>query len=163
MPLLVIEARPDDLEGLRAFAGRCSPETLHRRFHGVGSRTVERELRRVAVPTPNYRSWVAVDDGGNLRGTATLARSRSGAAEAALLVEDAWFRRGAGRALVAELGAHARRRGLDPIVARVQADNERALRFLRAVVPGARIRFDGAGELEVRVLVGHEARTREAA
>jgi ribosomal protein S18 acetylase RimI-like enzyme len=70
-----------------------------------------------------------------------------------LLVEDAWFRRGVGRALVGALCADARRRGVDGVVAWVQADNERALRFIRAVAPGASVRFVGGAELEVRVPV----------
>lgn len=171
--MLLRASRPEDLESLRAFTDRCGPETLYRRFHGSGRRAIERELGRVACSTVDHRSWVVVA-GGDVRGTATLARSRTGASEMAVLVEDAWFRRGIGRALVGELTAHAASRGLATIVAWVQADNEAALRFIRAVAPGASVRFVGGAELEVQVPVpvsvpvsaavsGPSERTREAA
>ena len=149
---LLRASRGEDLEALRAFVDRCSAETLYRRFHGAARRAMERELQRIASPGESHRSWVLVT-GGEVRGTATLARSRSGAFEMALLVEDAWFRRGVGRALVGELRADARRRGVDWVVAWVQAENERALRFFRSVAPGAKVRFAGGAELEVRVPV----------
>ena len=167
--MLLRASRPEDLESLRAFVHRCSPETLYRRFHGAGGRAIERELGRVASSTVDHRSWVALADG-EVRGTATLARSRTGASEMAVLVEDAWFRRGIGRALVGELSAAAASRGLDTVVAWVQADNEPALRFIRAVAPGASVRFVGGAELEIQVPVPVPAaaavpseRTREAA
>ncbi|HEY6697297.1 MAG TPA: GNAT family N-acetyltransferase [Acidimicrobiales bacterium] len=168
--MLLRASRAGDLERLRAFIARCSPETLYRRFHGTGPQAIERELMRIAAPADNHRSWVVVD-GGEVRGTASLARSRSGATEMALLVEDRWFRRGIGRALVGELMAHAELVGVEMVTAWIQADNERAVRFIRAVAPGASIRFVGGAELEVQIPVAALAlgpartaiRTREAA
>jgi GNAT superfamily N-acetyltransferase len=168
--MLLRASRAGDLERLRAFIARCSPETLYRRFHGTGPQAIERELTRIAAPADNHRSWVVVD-GGEVRGTASLARSRSGATEMALLVEDRWFRRGIGRALVGELMAHAELVGVEMVTAWIQADNERAVRFIRAVAPGASIRFVGGAELEVQIPVAALAlgpartaiRTREAA
>jgi ribosomal protein S18 acetylase RimI-like enzyme len=159
-----------DLEALRAFIARCSPETLYRRFHGTGPRAIDRELVRIASPADDHRSWVVVD-GGEVRGTATLARSRSGATEMAVLVEDRWFRRGIGRALIGALMAHAELAGLETITASIQADNERAVRFIRGVAPQASIRFVGGAELEVQLpvdaaasgLVAAASLTREAA
>ena len=168
--MLLRASRAGDLELLRALIARCSPETLYRRFHGTGPRAIERELTRVASPADEHRSWVVVD-GDEVRGTASLARSRSGATEMALLVEDRWFRRGIGRALVGALTAHAELVGLETITASIQADNERAVRFIRAVAPQASIRFVGGAELEVRLPVAAVASglapatspTREAA
>jgi ribosomal protein S18 acetylase RimI-like enzyme len=151
--MMLRASRAEDVESLRAFIDRCSPETLYRRFHGSGPQAIERELTRIASPADNHRSWVVVA-GGEVRGTATLARSRSGATEMAVLVEDRWVRRGIGRALLGELTAHAELTGLDTISAWVQADNERAVRFIRAVAPRASIRFVGGAELEVRIPVG---------
>ena len=150
--MLLRASRGGDLEPLRAFVGRCSPETLYRRFHGTGPRAMDRELRRIASPVDTHRSWVVVD-GGEVRGTASLARSRSGATEMAVLVEDRWFRRGIGRALVGALMAHAERAGIDTVTAWIQADNERAVRFIRAVAPQASIRFVGGAELEAQLPV----------
>jgi GNAT superfamily N-acetyltransferase len=150
--MLLRASRAGDLELLREFVARCSPETLYRRFHGTGPHAIARELTRIASPTDSHRSWVAVE-GGEVRGTASLARSRSGATEMAVLVEDRWFRRGIGRALVGELIAHAERTGLDVVTAWIQADNERALRFIRAVAPQASIRFVGGAEFEAQLPV----------
>lgn len=151
--MLVRASRAEDLRPLQAFIGRCSPETLYRRFHGTGPQAIERELTRIVSPADNHRSWVVVA-GGGVRGTATLALSRSGATEMALLVEDRWFRRGIGRALVGQLTAHAEHAGIETVTASVQADNERAVRFIRAVAPRASIRFVGGAELEVRIPMG---------
>jgi len=144
-------ARADDREGLSALAERSSDDTLWRRFHGAGGRVVERELDRIAHPTDGHRSWVALSPDGAIRGTATLATGRDGAVEAAFLVEDAWFRRGIGRSLFAALAAEARLSGIPRVVARVQADNERAIRFLRVLQSGAHATFVGDGEVEVVV------------
>ncbi|HKA85307.1 MAG TPA: GNAT family N-acetyltransferase [Acidimicrobiales bacterium] len=155
--MLLRASRGGDLEPLRAFIGRCSPETLYRRFHGTGPQAMDRELRRIASPDDSHRSWVVVD-GGEVRGTASLARSRSGATELALLVEDRWFRRGIGRALVGALATHAQLAGIDTITAWIQADNERAVRFFRALAPQASIRFVGGAELEAQLPVAAMAR-----
>jgi ribosomal protein S18 acetylase RimI-like enzyme len=69
----------------------------------------------------------------------------------AFLVEDAWFRRGVGRALFVAVAAEGRRRGLDTVGATVQADNEPALRFLRSLAPGARLRYAGIAEVEATI------------
>ncbi len=150
--MLLRTSRAGDLELLRAFIARCSPETLYRRFHGTGPQAIDRELTRIALSVDNHRSWVVVD-GGEVRGTASLARSRSGATEMALLVEDRWFRRGIGRALVGALTAPAAVAGPETITAWIQADNERAVRFIRAVAPRASIRFVGGAELEAQIPV----------
>ncbi len=143
---------PADLAQLEALVERCSPDTTYRRFHGAVGHVVARELDRIAHPSAEHRSWVASVDGA-IRGTATLAWGRDGSADAALLVEDGWFRRGIGRALFEALAAEAIRAGVPAVTAWVQADNDRARRFFRSVAPGARTAFTGGGELEIVVPV----------
>jgi GNAT superfamily N-acetyltransferase len=155
---VVRPARPQDHEALAAMVERASAETLRRRFHGAGQRVVDRELDRIAHPSDVHRSWVALSPDGAVRGTATLATSRDGTVEAAFLVEDAWFRRGIGRSLFAALTAEASRSGVERVLARVQADNEPAIRFLRAVRAGVRATFVGDGEVEVMVPVERAVR-----
>lgn len=104
-------------------------------------RSVRRELARIATPTATHRSWVAVDRHGAVRGTATLAWSRTGEVEVAFLVEDGFRRRGIGRALVTAAGHEAAARGVAVVVAHIQGDNATASRFVRAVVPDASLRF----------------------
>ena len=144
---------PTDVDALGALVDRCSDESLYRRFHGAAGPYVRRELERVASPTWLHRSWVAVADGA-IRGTATLAWSGSGQTDIAVLVEDAWFRQGIGRALLHRLTSEARRRGVDVLRATVQADNDRAVRFLRGVAPDATVRFAGGAEVDVHIQVG---------
>ena len=148
---VVRPARADDLAALAAMTARVSDDTLWRRFHGAGRRVVERELDRIVHPTDAHRSWVALSPDGAIHGTATLASGRDGTVEAAFLVEDGWFRRGIGRTLFAAIAVEARRSGVSEVVARVQADNERAIRFLRGLRAGARATFVGDGEVEVVV------------
>jgi GNAT superfamily N-acetyltransferase len=141
-------AEPADLAQLQALLDRCSADTQYRRFHGAVGHAVRRELERIATPVANHRSWVATD-GTAIHGTATLATGSDGAVEAAFLVEDAWFRRGLGRALFAALARDARHVGIDAVTAWVQADNETARRFLRSMAPAARTAFAGGGELQI--------------
>jgi N-acetylglutamate synthase-like GNAT family acetyltransferase len=153
-PVWLRPARPDDLPRLGDLLERCTPETLYRRFHGTTHEPMRQEIARVAAPdTPErHRSWVAVGVDGAVRGTGTLAWRHDDTPEIALLVEDAWFRRGIGRGLVHRLAGDARRSGAGAIVAWVQGDNMQAIRFLRAVAPGARMAFD-SGELAVTIPV----------
>ncbi len=170
---VVRPTEPADLARLEALVARCSDATLYRRFHGAGRRPIGRELERVAASTAIHRSWVAVTHDGEAHGTATLAWGRSGTVEAAFLVEDEWFRRGIGRSLFAALAAGAARAGVDAVMASVQADNDRAVRFLRAMSPDVRPTYVGGAVLEVRVPVrgvattvaptSERARTAEAA
>lgn len=150
--LRVREAEPRDELGLVALLARSSARSRHRRFHGAGDGAVRRELARIARPTATHRSWVAVA-GGDVVGTATLALGRDGVAEAAFLVEDDWARRGVGRRLFAVLAVHAHRLGLPEVIARARTDNPEVRGFLRALAPGARTRFAGAGEVDVVVPV----------
>lgn len=153
-------AGPADLAPLAGLVERCSRDTIYRRFHGAAERPIRRELGRIAAPTATHRSWVAVGADGEVHGTATLAWSRAGTVEAAFLVEDACFRRGIGRALFAALAAEAARAGAPAVVATVQADNDRAVRFLRSVTGGVRPQYVGGAELEVTVPVAPVASER---
>jgi GNAT superfamily N-acetyltransferase len=141
-----------DLPALGALTERCSFDTLYRRFHGATGTPLRRELARVATCTDDHRSWVAVAEG-EVRGVATLAVGRSGEVEVAFLVEDAWQRRGLGRALARRVNAEARRAGYGRLTALVQADNERVVRFARSLAPGTQVTFDGAAEYRLTIPV----------
>lgn len=156
-------AGPADRSAVDAMVERCTAETLHRRFHGPVGRAARQEISRITSPTERHRSWIAVDPSGAVHGTATLALGGSGVAEAAVLVEDGWRRRGIGRALVGALTDDARRSGLGAVVAAVHADNVPAVRFVRALSPGARAEHHGGGELEVTVALRAGAKGRMAA
>lgn len=151
-PVVVVRpARSDDRSALSSMVDRASESALWRRFHGGGRRVVERELDRVIRPTDDHRSWVAVTADAEVRGTATLATGRDGITEAAFLVEDAWQRQGIGRILFAAVAIEAATAGIPQVIGRVQADNERAIRFLRSLGVGAKATFVGDGQVEVAV------------
>jgi len=154
-------ASPTDLEPLVAFLARCSSTTVYRRFHGTATRPVRRELDRIASPTSRHRSWVATGPDGQVHGTATLAWSRTGAAEVAFWVEDAWFRRGIGRALFGALASDAAVAGVPTVVATIQADNQRAIDFLHALASGIRTHLAGA-ELVASIPIPVAASSRRA-
>jgi hypothetical protein len=150
--LWIRRTRPGDLAQLMDMVERCSFETLHRRLHGATGQPIRRELHRIANPTARHRSWVATD-GSAIRATATLAWSSSGPPEIGVLVEDGWFRQGLGRSLWVEMAAEAERAAVPAVVARVQADNHGAVRFVRALAPHATAQLDGT-ELEMVMPVG---------
>lgn len=146
-------ARPADQSALDAFIERCSRDTLYRRFHALAPRPIRREVQRMAHPTATHRSWVAAAPDGAVHAVATLAWGRAGDVHVAFVVEDAWFRRGLGRALFGTMARAAERSGVGAVTATIQADNHRAVDFLRAVAPGVRPRFVGAGEVEATIPV----------
>jgi len=150
--LAVRPAELSDLPQLEAMLERCSPETQYRRFHGAVGGAARRELQRIVTPTPTHRSWVATD-GDALHGTATLAWGSDGVVEAAFLVEDDWVRRGIGRGLFRAVAAEAQAASVHHVTAWVQAENQAARRFFRAMVPTAETTFAGDGELEVAIPV----------
>ncbi|HEX6236796.1 MAG TPA: GNAT family N-acetyltransferase [Acidimicrobiales bacterium] len=156
-------AGPADRSAVEAMVERCTAETLRRRFNGAVGRAARREISRITDPTERHRSWIAVDPSGAVHGTATLALAASGVAEAAVLVEDGWRRRGIGRALVSALTDDARRSGLGAVVAAVHADNVPAVHFVRALSPRARAEHHGGGDLEVTVALRAGARGRTPA
>ena len=145
-------ARPTDEPALLAMIERCSMETVYRRFHGVFGTVARRELGRIANPTHAHRSWVAVA-GGAIRGTASLVRDRRGELEVAIIVEDGWGGRGIGRALVEAALRDAARQGAREVIAWIQPENYRAIRFFQAVVPELDSRFED-GDVLLRVPVG---------
>jgi hypothetical protein len=145
-------ARPGDEVALAELVERCSELTLYRRFHGATGPHVRREIDRIAHPTPDHRSWVAVGTGAEVRGTATLARGRDGDVHVAFLVGDAWQLRGNGRALYTALAPDPVAAGFSAVTATILGDNVPALRFLRAIAPRARPRFVD-GEVVVHVPV----------
>jgi hypothetical protein len=68
-----------------------------------------------------------------------------------------------GRVLWAALAEDACRSRLATIRASVQADNERAVRFLLAVAPGARSHYAGDAQIDVTLPIATAICTQEAA
>jgi GNAT superfamily N-acetyltransferase len=115
-----------DSEALLAMLGRCSPETLYRRFHGVTDGTFYAD--KVVAAAAYGDSSVAWNDNrcvglGNLH-------LCDDTADVGVLVEDAWQRRGVGTALLIALLQRIRERGSQFLRADVLEENRFALRVL---------------------------------
>jgi RimJ/RimL family protein N-acetyltransferase len=88
-------------------------------------------------------------------GVANYGRSGSGRAagdeaELGVVIEDAWQRRGIGRALTARLARMAAQRGIGVFHARILGENRRALRFVTRLFASAVVRLED-GEYAVRI------------
>jgi GNAT superfamily N-acetyltransferase len=116
--LAVLPLRREELPGLIAMVGRCSRETLFRRFHGfTDGISYARRLVADNVEQETVVAWL----GGRCVGFATLAGGGD-EADVGVLVEDAWQRRGVGGRLIAEVVALARCRHVTRLRADVLAD-----------------------------------------
>jgi len=116
--LAVVPLRREELPGLLAMVGRCSRETLFRRFHGF---TDGVSYARQLIADEVEQETVVARLGDRCLGCATLA-GRGDEADVGVLVEDAWQQRGVGGRLIAELVELARRRHVTRLRADVLAD-----------------------------------------
>jgi GNAT superfamily N-acetyltransferase len=103
-----------------ALLRRCSAATLERRFHAStdGVSYVTRLLSN-ATSEVGYGAWLR----GRCVGLASLHGCAETSAEIAVLIEDAWQRRGIGSALASVLARHARQEGWTSLRADVRADS----------------------------------------
>jgi GNAT superfamily N-acetyltransferase len=116
--LAVLPLRREELPGLLAMVGRCSRETLFRRFHGFTDRiSYAGHLMDDGVEQATVVAWL----GGRCLGFATLAGGGD-EADVGVLVEDGWQQRGVGGRLIAEVVALAKRHHVTRLRADVLAD-----------------------------------------
>jgi len=139
----------------RAFS-RLSPRTVYLRFLAPIPRIGAAELTRLTNVDHHHREAIVALDGDEIVGVARYESSSDvGAfqprrAEVAVVVADAWQRRGVGRHLLDELSALAAARGYDELVCTILVENHAALALVRSHAPGATMsRVDNV--LEVRI------------
>jgi GNAT superfamily N-acetyltransferase len=145
--LLVRPATADDAEGVRGLHARSSAASRQRRYlSGAGRAPADARLRRLLEPAGGI-TLLAVHHEPRTGEEQVVAMANLIAegdlAEAALLVEDAWQRRGLGTALLRRLLGRAGRSGFAAVVAHTAADNVAMLRTLRRIGTGVTDR-DGA-------------------
>ncbi|MEJ3743659.1 GNAT family N-acetyltransferase [Actinomycetes bacterium KLBMP 9797] len=157
--LRVRPAVRDDLAAIQAMHGRCTPRSLQRRYltasgvsagFGLGAASGVRavpgpsaaQLGRLLEPRGGV-TLIALADDGRLVAMANLV-AEGEIAELAVLVEDAWQRRGLGTALLRRLVAHGTRAGYAALVAHIHADNAPMLATVRRVGPLGPVDRDGA-------------------
>ncbi len=137
--LLIRPAGGDDVEGVRRLHGRTSPAGRQRRYPGGGRLPSDARLRRLLEPAGGVTLLAVHHDAGS-GGEQVVAMANLWAegdlGEVAVLVQDAWQRRGIGTALLRRLAAFATGSGLAAVVAHTGADNVAMLRTLRRIGPG---------------------------
>ena len=139
---------PGDGDALGAFFSRLSRESLYRRFLSPIDRPEPAQLDRVL-----HGDAVVEVAGGEIVGLANYSRvGDSDAAELAVVVEDAWQRRGIGTRLLTALGERARDAGIRRFVVVSHADNRGALALIRRLSPEVRPTVS-SGVLEAVVTV----------
>ncbi len=137
---------PDDLERLGHFFTSLSPESVYRRFMSPLPRpTVELGTRLLQIDHWE-REAVGAFHVGALVGVARYARGPAGT-DVAVVVADAWQRRGMSGVLIQRLADLALERGISAFSVTMLAENRPAIEMIRTRFPG--VRFERAGsELE---------------
>ncbi|MFD9814169.1 GNAT family N-acetyltransferase [Streptomyces sp. NPDC059080] len=128
--LTIRRAGPDDLAAAVAMHRRCSPATLARRYHGpVGD--ADAYLRHLLGP--HHGRTLAVETAsGRLVALGHLLWDGD-ETEVALLVEDAWQRRGIGADLLRRLVAMAGEAGCESVYAITQASHSGMVAAMRGL------------------------------
>jgi GNAT superfamily N-acetyltransferase len=124
----VIGPTVSDTEDVLAMLARCSPRTLFHRFHGItdGVAYYGTLLRDRPVDS-TLLAW----HGSTCVGVANLGVNATGTIDLAVLVEDAWQRRGIGTQLIESSLDRARARGVATVHADVLGDDLFILQGLR--------------------------------
>ncbi|MFD7920834.1 GNAT family N-acetyltransferase [Streptomyces sp. NPDC059740] len=129
-PIVVRRAGPSDLAAAREMHERCSEATLTMRYHGpVGD--ADRYLDHLLSPRFG-RTLVAQTASGRVVALGHLLWDGE-ESEVALLVEDAWQRRGVGAQLLRRLMAMAAETGSTSVYAVTQASNTGMVAAMRSL------------------------------
>ena len=139
----VSELRPDDRDELLQMFARCSAKTRYDRFMtltaDIGSEHVDLLLR------DRESLSLVLRCGPRVVGVGSLFFCGPGLAEIALLVEDEFQGRGAGRVLAISLCEHATECGLGRLELTLFAGNTRIVRLFRSIVASVRFTPADAG------------------
>ena len=132
--LLVRPATADDADGVRHLHDRSSPATRQSRYLSGTKGPSSLQLRRLLEPSRGL-TLLAVHHDPVSREHRVVAMANlfteGDLGEVAVIVEDAWQRRGIGTALLRRLVAYAGRAGFTALVAHTRVDNAAMLHTLR--------------------------------
>jgi GNAT superfamily N-acetyltransferase len=140
--LLVRSADRSDLAALALMHQRCGSRTLARRYLTGTRGPGDVQLKRLLSPARGAALVAEMVHSGQIVAMANLV-GEGDICEAALLVEDAWQRKGLGTALLRRLVSTAETLGFRAIVVHTHADNEAMRRTVRRLSPGAPFEVDG--------------------
>ncbi|MET8541355.1 GNAT family N-acetyltransferase [Kitasatospora sp. NPDC004799] len=128
--LLLRPAGPADRAAALAMHGRCSPASLRLRYHGP-VRDAGRYLDHL-LDARHGRSYAVTAPDGRIVALGHLMWD-DGEAELAVLVEDAWQRRGLGLAVLRRLSAAARAAGVRTVYAVTHGTNTGLIAAMRGL------------------------------
>jgi acetyltransferase len=125
--LIIRPIRPEDEPGMVRFHSTLSDESVYRRFFSLlklESRIRHERLTRVCFIDYDRQMALVAEKAGEIIGIGRLVKSPlKTEAEVAVIVSDAFHRKGIGRELVARLVRFAREEGLERLVAYVLTQN----------------------------------------
>ncbi|WP_327683593.1 GNAT family N-acetyltransferase [Kitasatospora sp. NBC_00458] len=124
----VRRADAEDKEAALAMHRRCSPDTLRKRYHGP-VRDADRYLNHLLDPRHGQTLAVEASDGRIVALGHLMWDDDS--AEVAVLVEDAWQRRGLGLDLMRRMSALALEAGVETVYAVTQSSNTGLIATMR--------------------------------
>jgi GNAT superfamily N-acetyltransferase len=151
--LTLRRAGPADLAAVRAMHARCSPASLSQRYLAGGQGPADPQLARLLAPASGCALVVEAPGAFADRVVAVANLIGEGVqAELAVLVEDAWQRRGIGTALLRRAASIAADTGFEALVIHTQAQNGAMRRALRRL-DGDRQTETDAGVLTVTLRV----------
>jgi GNAT superfamily N-acetyltransferase len=145
-----------DAERLERMFGRLSRESIYYRFFSPIPRLSRSALVRLVDVDHCHRDALVALDGDEIVAEVRYGALAAGPSEApdeaeiAVIVEDAWQRRGLGTRLTARLATLARERGYARFIATILGENRAALRLVRKLSPDATFSF-AHGEYEARL------------
>ncbi|WP_020521855.1 GNAT family N-acetyltransferase [Catelliglobosispora koreensis] len=131
-----------DIDALTEMHGRCGQRSLFRRYLAGTRGPTQEQLRRLVSPA-HGTTLIAEDGQGRIVALANLI-GEGQQAEAAILVEDSWQKRGIGTALLRRMLTLATPYGFQAVVLHTQADNEPMLRTVKRMPQAAKFDVDGA-------------------
>jgi GNAT superfamily N-acetyltransferase len=142
--IVIRRATTVDGPAIEAMFARCSVESRYARFLAPLPTIPAGHLARVLGPSLDDRSWVGVRRDRSDTVLALGSWSRVGTdAELALIVEDAWQRRGIGSKFLRMLAETAWNAGVCRLTASVLTESRHVLRMLRAIAGPLSVRADG--------------------
>jgi GNAT superfamily N-acetyltransferase len=139
-PVQLARLGRSDGEALRRFFYRLSRESIYRRFLSPIARPEQAQPERLLdVDHHDREALVGLVDG-EIVGVARYARQPgTNVAELAVVVADAWHRRGIASLLLAALAEAALAAGIQGFAVVVHADNGPVLGLIRRMKPSARL------------------------
>lgn len=142
---------PGDEERIERMLARLSPASVYRRFFTLFPKVPPPLVHEMASVDHDAREGFVVALGEEVIAMANYVRLRGdpSTADLAVVVEDAWQRRGLARVLVRALARAAAAHGIERFAATILTDNPPALRLASAVAPHSYRQRDGR---EVHVL-----------